>query len=75
MNTSRLHRQGKGTLVRPFRLGSPRGEMVQRARPILMLAEGCMLAEVEQNPSCDSPYLTRWERCFVESRVRGLDSR
>ncbi len=49
--------------------------MVQRARLILMLAEGRTYVEVEQAVGCRSPYVTRWKRRFMESRMRGLDSR
>jgi transposase len=49
--------------------------MVQRARLILMLDEGRTYAEVEQALGCSSPYITRWKRRFLESRIRGLASR
>src|SRR5512136_2007751 len=54
---------------------SARAEMVQRARLILMLAEGRTYAEVEQALGCSSPYVTRWKRRFLESRMQGLLSR
>lgn len=57
------------------RLRSARAEMVQRARLILMLAEGKTYVEVEQALGCSSPYITRWKRRFEESRYRGLHSR
>jgi hypothetical protein len=49
--------------------------MVQRARLILMLAEGNTYAEVEQALGCSSPYITRWKRRFLKDRMRGLSSR
>lgn len=49
--------------------------MVQRARLILMLDEGHTYAEVERALGCSSPYITRWKRRFLESRMRGLASR
>jgi len=49
--------------------------MVQRARLILMLAEGQTYAAVEQALGCSSPYVTRWKRRFLERRMHGLDSR
>ncbi len=57
------------------RLRSARAEMVQRARLILMLADGQTYAAVEQTLGCSSPYVTRWKRRFSESRMRGLSSR
>jgi hypothetical protein len=49
--------------------------MVQRARLILMLDERRTYAEVEPALGCSSPYITRWTRRLVESRIRGLASR
>jgi len=49
--------------------------MVQRARLILMLDEGRTYADVERALGCSSPYITRWKRRFLESRMRGLASR
>jgi len=49
--------------------------MVQRARLILMLAEGRTYLEVEGALGCSSPYITRWKRRFLESRTKGLASR
>jgi transposase len=49
--------------------------MVQRARLILMLAEGRTYVDVEQALGCSSPYITRWKRRFLESRMQGLYSR
>lgn len=49
--------------------------MVQRARLILVLADGRTYAEVEQALGCSSPYITRWKLRFLEGRLRGLDSR
>jgi len=57
------------------RLRSARAEQVQRARLILMLAEGRTYSELERALGCSSPYITRWKRRFLESRVRGLESR
>jgi transposase len=40
-----------------------------------MLDEGRTYVEVEQALGCSSPYITRWKRRFLESRIRGLASR
>ncbi|MGE5127241.1 MAG: IS630 family transposase [Betaproteobacteria bacterium] len=62
-------------LQKVSRLRSARAEMVQRARLILMLAEGNTYAEVEKALGCSSPYITRWKRRFLKDHMRGLSSR
>jgi transposase len=74
-DTLRITPTERRKLRKLSRLRSARAEMVQRARLILMLADGRTYAEIEQALGCSSPYVTRWKRRFSESRMRGLESR
>jgi transposase len=62
-------------LEKVARLRKARAERVQRARLILMLAAGDTYAVIQRTLGCSSPYVTRWKRRFLESRLQGLSSR
>jgi len=49
----------------------PAGD-VFRARLILMLAEGCSYAEVQQRLDTTAPTISRWRQRFAENGIAGL---
>ena len=49
----------------------PAGD-VQRARLILMLAEGRSYAEIQERLQTTAPTISRWKKRFLSERLHGL---
>src|ERR1700691_1922776 len=62
-------------LSRRSRSRKLRAEDVQRARLILMLADGESYQAIEQRLSCSPTWINRWRQRFLQARLAGLYSK
>ena len=52
-----------------------RADRGRRARPILLLAEGCTWAQIRTKLDCADSYISRWSKRFEAERLAGLLAR
>jgi transposase len=65
----------RSELLRQTNARTSRAEMAQRARLILLLAEGLTWAEIRAKLDCGDSYINRWIKRFETDRLAGLFSR
>src|SRR5262245_63968260 len=62
-------------LARRSRSQSLRAEDVQRARLILMLADGDSYQDISERLRCSPTWISRWRQRFLQARLAGLYSK
>src|SRR5262252_453190 len=65
----------KTELMRRSRSQSLRAEDVQRARLILMLADGETYQGISERLRCSPTWINRWRQRFIQARLAGLYSK